>query len=349
MRLASLALAALALVACHRATASPSTTTPSSMVVAMPARATVDPTPAPTDATPQPIRVAITVDDLPSHGPRPPGVTRLQVHERLLAAFAAHHVPQVYGFINGGREADGDDERASLAAWVAAGQPLGNHTFSHPRLRDIGLAAYLKEIDANEAVLAPLMGDDRWRVFRYPYLFEGTDRATTTAIREHLAKTRHRVAEVTIDFYDWAFNPPYVRCLANHDDTAVQALRDTFLRHAIRVLQWNEAASREIWGRPVAHILLLHVGAFDAEMIEPLLQAYEDLGVQWISLDEALEDPIYAHVPTADGVTQGTLVDLAIEVEHAPHPPWFEHPDALLAALCKEPQPPQPRPSSRRR
>src|SRR5579863_9010391 len=40
----------------------------------------------------EPIQVAVTVDDLPVHGPMPPGVTRLAIAERLLAAFAAHHL-----------------------------------------------------------------------------------------------------------------------------------------------------------------------------------------------------------------------------------------------------------------
>ena len=43
--------------------------------------------------------VAITVDDLPSHGPLPPGTTRVDVTREMLAAFKAANVPvEVPGF-----------------------------------------------------------------------------------------------------------------------------------------------------------------------------------------------------------------------------------------------------------
>ncbi|HWB76220.1 MAG TPA: polysaccharide deacetylase family protein [Nannocystaceae bacterium] len=255
------------------------------------------------------LRVAVTVDDLPSHGPRPEGLTRRDLHERLLAAFAKHEV-EAYGFINGARAADGDDERAALQAWADAGQPLANHTFSHPRMQDIGLAAYLAEIDANAAVLAALEPDAQtWHVFRYPYLYEGTDPQSTIAVREHLAHAGYRIAQVTVDFYDWSFNDPYVRCLGAHDEAAIARLRTTYLDHAVAMLRWSDEAAQQLWQRDVGHILLLHVGALTAELIEPLLAAYEAEGVTWIPLAEAMADPIYATPPVLDGETQGTFID----------------------------------------
>lgn len=286
---------------------------------------------------PSKIRVAVTVDDLPSHGDRPKGVSRLDVHTSLLATFAAHEI-EAYGFINGARAADGDDERASLKAWVEAKQPLANHTASHPRLVDIGLAAYLADIDANEAVLASLLVDPQiWHYFRYPYLYEGNDRATTTAVRQHLTKGHYRIAEVTIDFFDWAFNGPYARCHTLGDDKAIVALRQTYLGHALAMLRWSEAAGREIYGRSIPHVLLLHVGAFDAVMMDDLLDAYEAEGVEWITLAEALADPIYGDLPIADGVTQGTLLDAMIDIRGAAHPPQPMQPHALLSAMCPIP------------
>lgn len=255
------------------------------------------------------LRVAVTVDDLPSHGPLPPGGSRLALHETMLAAFARHGV-EAYGFVNGARIADGDDERAAVQAWVDAGQPLGNHSLSHPRMQEIGLAAYLDEIDANEPILGSFVADARqWRVFRYPYLFEGTDPTTTTAVREHLAAHGYKVAQVTVDFYDWSFNAPYVRCLAQHDGDAIVALEQRYLDHARTMLRWSDDAARALWRRDVAHVLLLHVGAMGADMLDALLDAYEAEGVEWIGLAEAMEDPIYEDPPVLAGQTTGTYLD----------------------------------------
>src|SRR6185312_15871488 len=75
-----------------------------------------------------PVEVAVTVDDLPVHGPLAPGLTRLEIARRILDAFARHHVPAVYGFVNG-KLVDAEPESvAVLRAWLQAGYPLGNHS-----------------------------------------------------------------------------------------------------------------------------------------------------------------------------------------------------------------------------
>src|SRR5207302_1790079 len=50
---------------------------------------------------PTPFNIAIVVDDLPRHGPPIPGMSRKQVAQQMLGALIRHHVPQVYGFVNG--------------------------------------------------------------------------------------------------------------------------------------------------------------------------------------------------------------------------------------------------------
>src|SRR5688572_1487059 len=47
------------------------------------------------------MRVAVTFDDLPAHGPLLPQQTLVDVHGQILHTLAAHGVPSVYGFING--------------------------------------------------------------------------------------------------------------------------------------------------------------------------------------------------------------------------------------------------------
>lgn len=112
-------------------------------------------------APPEPIEMAVTFDDLPAAGPAIPGVSRLQVHREILTALRKHRVPQVYGFVNG-RGAQDADGKAALSAWVEAGYPLGNHTFSHGAPKEV--PAYLADVDRNEPLLRELQpGDEaRW-------------------------------------------------------------------------------------------------------------------------------------------------------------------------------------------
>ena len=110
------------------------------------------------------LRVAVTVDDLPRHGPEAPGQDRLALHRALLDALRRQQVPRVYGFVNSRRAQPGD--RAALEAWVAAGYPLGNHTAHHPDIGKIGLDAYLADVDAGEPLLSELLGPGQERVWK---------------------------------------------------------------------------------------------------------------------------------------------------------------------------------------
>ena len=230
-----------------------------------------------------PLRVAITVDDLPVHGPLPEGTTRLRIHERLLEAFAAHRVPAVYGFVNAGRAGDDPALLEALDAWVAAGHPVGNHTYAHPVMDDVGVEAFIQDIDANEAILRRLMDrrpESEWKWFRYPFLKQGFDDESTSKIRSHLKASGYRVAEVTIDFYDWAWNAPYARCKAQGNDAAIEALPEE-LRSAIQLRELDGMSYEEIaklMDCPIGTVRsrIFRAREAIAERLKPLLDSAKD-------------------------------------------------------------------------
>jgi peptidoglycan/xylan/chitin deacetylase (PgdA/CDA1 family) len=293
--------------------------------------------PASAPAAPAEVRVAVTVDDLPRHGPEAPGQDRLALHRALLASLNGHHVPRVYGFVNAGRAQPGD--RAALEAWVAAGYPLGNHTAHHPEIGKVGIEAYLADVDAGEPLLAELLGPGQeqvWKVFRYPYLWQGTDVPSRLALRKALVERGYRIAEVTIDFDDWAYNPPYVRCLQRGDPASIAAMESMFLDSAVSQLRWADDTLRRLTGRSVPHVLLLHAGAFDARILDRLLSAYEKAGVRWIPLDEALADPVYQREPDPPRSWRAELPVQMIRARELKGYPFTASPEPLLGRLCRD-------------
>ena len=94
-----------------------------------------------TAATDMPLQVAFTFDDLPAHGPLPAGMARPKVVKSILATLKRENMPPVYGFVNGFRVARFPYQIHILQAWRAAGNPLGNHTWSHPDLESMSAAA----------------------------------------------------------------------------------------------------------------------------------------------------------------------------------------------------------------
>jgi peptidoglycan/xylan/chitin deacetylase (PgdA/CDA1 family) len=254
-------------------------------------------TAAPPPATPS-LEVAVTVDDLPVHGPAFAGIDRVRIAERLLEAFKRHRLPPVYGFVNGKRVDDDPATEAVLRAWLSAGSPLGNHTWSHPSLHRTPVAEYLADLEKGEIVLKKLQRDEAvWKVFRYPFLHVGDTLDKRDTVRGYLREHGYAIAEVTIDADDWAFNPPFARCTERGDSAAIAALRAGFVETHVEELRRMRELTRQLVGRDVRHVLLLHVGAADADAMDDLLSAYEREGVRWVDLRTALADPFYAIDP----------------------------------------------------
>jgi len=239
-----------------------------------------------------PPEIAITIDDLPVHAPYPPGVTPLAVNRRMIAALKAAHVPAT-AFVNAVNVADAGTMEA-LREWRAAGFVLGNHTWSHPHLSKLTVAQFEQDLTKDEPVLEKLGGRSDWHWFRYPFLDEGKDDAQRVAARRVLAKHGYRVAAVTMSFSDWAFTPAWARCNAKGDNAAVAELERLYLQAARENAAVARKTARELYGRDIPYVLLMHVSAMSAHMMPQVVRFYRRAGFRLVSLPKAERDPAYA-------------------------------------------------------
>ena len=281
-----------------------------------------------------PPRIAITFDDLPAHGTLPSGTTRIHIASRILDALRAAGVPSAYGFVNGiGTERQPADV-AVLEAWRAAGQPLGNHAWSHMNLDQHSAEEFQADILNNEELLGRLMKSEDWHWFRYPYLAEGDTPAKKAGIRAFLRQHDYRVAAVTMSFGDYMWTEPYARCKEKDDAKAIAAMEESFLSAADESISYYRQLSHALSGRDIPYVLLLHLGAFDAEMMPRLLQLYKSRGFQFVSLPEAEADEFYRNnvdlrLPTGPDMLESATIErgqpLPARVSLAP----------LLDAICR--------------
>jgi peptidoglycan/xylan/chitin deacetylase (PgdA/CDA1 family) len=247
------------------------------------------------------IEMAITVDDLPVHGQLPSGVSRIDVARKMLSVLNKYKIPEVYAFINAGKAEFEKENLKVLQIWQKAGYPLANHSYSHMDLHKNSVEDFKADVLRNEKWLKELSPKTDWHFFRYPYLREGDSIDKRNAIREFLKQQNYKIAQVTVDFEDWAWNEPYARCKNKKDIKALAELKKTYLAHADQALDKSVKVTNYLFKRPVKHILLLHIGAFDAEMLESLIQLYQKKGVKFISLTEAVTDEIYKIDPKVAG------------------------------------------------
>jgi peptidoglycan-N-acetylglucosamine deacetylase len=279
--------------------------------------------------------VAITFDDLPSHGPLPAGTTREDVTRKILAAFKEAKVPEVYGFINAGKLQAHPEDLKVLQLWREAGQPLGNHTLDHMSLNNNPLGAFEDNVAKNEATLQELMVKKDWHWFRYPYLDEGDTLEKRRAARSYLKDHHYRIAQVSLDFEDYAWNAPYARCSDKEDEKAIAWLRESYLQTAADYVKLGREMSKQLFHRDIKYVLLMHIGAFDAEMLPQLLVQLKQEGFRFITLEKAQKDPAYKIDPDTPRKDGAILQEQIFDARHLQIPPNAK-PMKELQELCTQ-------------
>ncbi|HJV43843.1 polysaccharide deacetylase family protein [Caulobacter sp.] len=277
--------------------------------------------------------IAFTWDDLPAHAALPPGVTRAQIATDLLKASAAAKAP-AFGFINGVHTQREPGSDVVLRLWREAGQPLGNHTWSHPNIIDLTPEQFTAEIAQNEPMLKDLMGDKDWRWLRYPFLSEGDTPEKRLAVRGWLAANHYRIASVTMSFGDYAFNDPYARCVAKGDEAAIADLEKRFLDGAAAVADRSRAMSKTLYGKDIPYVLLMHGGAFDARMAPRLFKLYQDKGFGFTTLDKAEKHPFYKTDVNPGLAPEPTTLEDALKAKGLPVSP-FPVDLKALESICR--------------
>ncbi len=68
--------------------------------------------------------------------------------------------------------------------------------------------------------------------------------------------------------------------------------------------------ARQVFGRDINHVLLLHLGSFSAEILPDLFALLTKQGFEIVTLEEAQSDPVYATDPDTASPGGGTLTEL---------------------------------------
>ena len=172
-------------------------------------------------------------------------------------------------------------------------------------LHAIGLEAYEQDILRGEQTLRPLLAErgqaPRW--FRHPYLRAGETPEQRAALAAFLDQHGYRIAPVTVDNSEWIWAFAYDHVRDTEADPVVREarlrqLRRGYVPYMLNKLEYYEDQSRQLLGRLPAQVWLMHANALNAASIDELIAATRRRGYTFITLEQALQDPAYAH---ADG------------------------------------------------
>jgi peptidoglycan/xylan/chitin deacetylase (PgdA/CDA1 family) len=235
--------------------------------------------------------LALTFDDLPGSAfpqrDRCNAAAIASWNSKLLATLRKHRAPAI-GFVNSARCID---VGPVLEQWLKEGHQLGNHTAHHVDANAVTADEFERDVIAGESPLKEVLARHGHELvwFRYPMLHTGPAPDVRDRIAAFLASRGYRNGVVTIDSEEFLYNNAYASSYPEH----AQAIAKDYIRFMESVLTFFEKRTLEVVGRPIAHVLLLHVSSLNADHLDELLTMYEKRGYRFITIDEAMKDPAY--------------------------------------------------------
>ena len=285
------------------------------------------------------VEVALTFDDLPINGTLPAGAKQSDFARDTVRVLKKYKIPPSYGFINANKLEGNPDGALALRIWIAGGQPLANHTYTHIDFSRNSVEDFERDILRNEPALQLLQPRGReaetWKWFRYPFLHEGDTLEKRRAVRAFLPTNGYRIAQTTLDYEDYLWNSAYARCSMRQDIKSLDWLRESYRTTAREFIRFGRENARAVFGRDIRHVLLLHLGSFSSHILPDLFEILEQEGFEIVTLEEAQKDPAYDYDPDFAEASGGTLVELAMRAKNIPWPENAPHkPREKLRDIC---------------
>ena len=244
-------------------------------------------------------QVAVTIDDLPAGmADRLPAADITAMTAKLLGTLRDEKIP-VVGFVNEKKlykTGEVDERIQALQMWVDHGFELGNHTFSHASLNQVGLKAWEEEVVRGESVTRMLLAPHKMklRYFRHPYLDTGRDLLTRREAEAFLVERGYRIAPITLDGWDWMFAGLYEDAKNRKDTGLEQQIVKEYLAYHDAVFAYSEQLSVKVVGYEPKQILLLHASNLEADHIGELMDVLRKRGYRFVTLEDALSDTAYS-------------------------------------------------------
>ena len=233
-------------------------------------------------------QVAITLDDLPfGYTAGMSDSMKIVSTQRILTILKDFDI-KATGFVTSGNMSD--DTQVILDMWLENGHDLGNHTHRHYNFSNVSAAKYIADIDSCKLLAGKWFTTD---YFRYSMLRRGNTEEKRDSVYSHLEKEGYTIAPVSIDNNEWIFNRDYSRALMKKDKEKMREIGNEYIEHMKEISIKYENMGNNIAGRNVKHILLLHANPINADYLHALLGWYKSEGWQFITLDEAMSDPVY--------------------------------------------------------
>lgn len=244
-------------------------------------------------------KVAITMDDMPLQRIESYTQNEYQdIFNKIITGIKKQNVP-VTGFVNGSKlntKGEMDKSKVNLLEnWLNAGLDLGNHTYAHKSANKVPLAEYEEDIIKGEKTVKELLyaKGKELKYFRHPFLQTGLSLGKRDSITAFLKERGYAIAYVTVDNSEWIFASAYESAFKKKDTEMMKKIGNEYIAYMKSKFEYYCGRSNVLFGRNIAHILLIHGNRLNSEYFSTLCDMIRHLNYEFISLGEALKDDAY--------------------------------------------------------
>ncbi|HEX2920613.1 MAG TPA: polysaccharide deacetylase family protein [Bacteroidales bacterium] len=252
-------------------------------------------------------QVCFTFDDLPVVNY---GITdstyQKDLFKKIALSLKTNKIPAI-GFVNEKKLYDNEGiiqyQVDLLKYWIASGLELGNHTYSHPDYNNVSFHDYTEDILKGEIIIRRILNEQNKQVkyFRHPFLHVGNTKTKADSLNEFLNKHRYSAAPVTIDNDDYLFALAYKRTKEKKDTALMHQIGNDYIAYMEDKLKYYEMQSKNVFGRNIQQVLLLHASWLNSDYLDSLIELYKANNYDFVSMDKALEDPAFKTEVTVFG------------------------------------------------
>lgn len=203
---------------------------------------------------------------------------------------------QAAGFVVG-KYVDDAKGRRLLQAWTDDGHIIGNHSYTHGKFTGSDPAGYMADILRCESLLEPFPYHPR--LFRFPYLAEGSTAEGRDQMRALLKQNEFGHGYVTIDTSDWYIDQRLRARLEQKPDADIEPFRRYYLDHIWTRARYYDSLAYRVFGRTIPHTLLLHHRLTTALFLNDTIDLFRSRGWHLIDAKEAFTSPVYQIEPAS--------------------------------------------------
>lgn len=213
--------------------------------------------------------------------------------DKVIQALKEHQIPPTVDFVVGQ-----SIDKLMIERWLQSGNLIGNMTYSRIKAKNRDPQEFIADIRLNDKTLEPFLikNPPPQKYFRYPRLKTSKDAQARDQIKEYLRANGYIEAMATIDTPDSQFSGFYCAARVRGDETCARLIKENYKTLLLDRTLKTRAAAKKRTGYDVKLILTVGMNQFTCDYLQEILTWYKNLGARFISLDEALRDPLYSSV-----------------------------------------------------